>query len=894
MLKNRSLTSFWIVITLSLIAVGCQKPEPYEIRPNDRIVFLGNTFAERMGLFGYFESFLYSKFPNHQLTIRNLGWSADEITILPRPLGFGDLHQQLSDQEADVIFAFFGFNESFKGPKGLDRFQQDLEAFLQSLESNSYNGESAPRIVLVSPIAHEARNSNADFVEIRNTQLRIYSETMKSVAERKGVRFVDLFSPTLAWQPTDGIEALTINGIHLSEYGDWAVSQMLAAALGLVRTIPPPQSEANDNSESFRRLIYEKNYNFFIRWRGPNAEYIHGERKQFPGADRLPEEMQVYDSLIVDYDERIWRAEKPSPNEIWSSLPASTPIWFPTPGWSPPDDEAYPETETWGGPPLLSEEDALRSFTLAPGYSINLFASEKNFPIANPMALAFDNEGRLWVANTPTWPQPIPGRQPDDSVVILEDVDKDGRADKHTIFIDNLNMIHGFALGNGGAYISQAPNLIFVADTNRDDLADKFEVVLHGFGTEDIEHAINNFKWGPDGALYFMEGIFFHTQVESPLGPRRVYDAGAFRYKPSTDQFDVTLSHRFWNPWGQVFDQWGQNIMLDASAGDYYFTSSLTSNYIYPKEKGRRESEEPLSFAPDNIGPSGGMDLVDSPHFPEQAQGRLLSHQFVGFAGTRWYDIRENGTTYEVNMVQPDLLRSSDPYFRPIAMEYGPDGALYVIDFYSPTFENMSYPKRLESRDHTHGRIWRITYDELPVDTQPPIEGAPVDSLLDWLDDESAYTRNLVRKSLQERDAETVIPALQQWVNNQSIDPIDERVLLEALWISAGVDSLNENLLERLLHAKEPHVRAAAIRLLRYYPALLQEMDDHLAKLAKDPHIRVRLEAVLAAGFSDSPFARQWVESASQLSVDVGIHHAIDETMRYIHRRDSLSRLSLY
>ena len=250
----------------------------------------------------------------------------------------------------------------------------------------------------------------------------------------------------------------------------------MARSLGLVAEAAPPNVAGNATAESLRRTIYEKNYYFFIRWRGPNAEYIHGERNQMGGAENLLEEMAEYDQIVDAYDRRIWAMAKPTPNQVWQHVPQGSPVWHPTPQFkdTPPRPMG---PEEYQGVRVLSPQESLKTFRLPDGYAINLFASEQDFPIANPMALNFDAEGRLWVANTPTWPQPIPGEQPSDSIIILEDTDHDGVADKHTVFIDKLDMIHGFALGDGGAYISQVPHILHARDTDGDLRADK---VPHG------------------------------------------------------------------------------------------------------------------------------------------------------------------------------------------------------------------------------------------------------------------------------------------------------------------------------------------------------------------------------------------------------------------------------
>ncbi|MEX2015834.1 MAG: PVC-type heme-binding CxxCH protein [Candidatus Hydrogenedentales bacterium] len=267
-----------------------------------------------------------------------------------------------------------------------------------------------------------------------------------------------------------------------------------------------------------------------------------------------------------------------------------------------------------GGMPSYEARDpqvALERLHPAEGYEVSLFATEKDFPLGNPVALNFDAKGRMWVATMPTYPQRLPDQEPVDKIIILEDTDKDGRADKHTVFIDNLHLPTGFELGDGGVYIAAQPNLIFAKDTDGDDVADERHIILHGFGTEDSHHSISAFTWGPDGGLYFQEGTFHHSQVETPYGPVRLVDAGLFRYKPLLHWIEVFVSYPFANPWGHVFDRWGQNFIADASGGSNYVGLPITVNKIYPdKTRG-------MKVFTSVVRPTAGCEIVSSRHFPD-------------------------------------------------------------------------------------------------------------------------------------------------------------------------------------------------------------------------------------------------------------------------------------
>ena len=884
---------FQILIAASITGTYDNLPaqagvEPVEFRKNDSIAIIGNTFAERLHLFGYFETFLHSRFPDHQLRIRNLGWSADELTIMPRPRGFGDLRKQLEDQKADLVFACFGMNESFAGQTGLAPFRKDLDRFIEGLKEAKFNGASSPRLVLVSPIAHENVGGSHPDGTAHNKDLALYTAEMQKAAARHSTGFIDLFTPSAAWMRNAGGRRLTFNGIHLVEYGYWAVSQMMASALGLIGKPTPPDSSDHAASEKLRRAIYEKNYQFYFWWRAPNASYIHGGRNRSGGSRDLPRERRQQLRLIDAGDQGIWNLPKPGPQDVWKKVPvAGKPIWFPTPA-----DVSIPEPDKEPGPeepksekkgPVRTPAEALKSFQVADGYKVNLFASELDFPIANPLAMSFDARGRLWVANSPTWPHPLPGEQPGDSILILEDTDKNGIADKHSVFIDKLNMIHGFALGDGGAYISQAPNMIFARDTDGDDRSDWVRMVLHGFGTEDVEHAMNNFRWSPGGSIFFDQGIFYHTQVETPYGPSRVMDAAAFRYRPSESRLEVFLSHSFWNPYGILFDRWGRGIILDASAGQYYPMDVLSARYVYPKRKSRTNH---LSFHKLG-GIAAGCDYVRNRHFPPEAQGRFVVNHCVGNQGTHWQELTPTGAIYKSEQIDPSLVRSKDITFRPIAMAFGPDGALYILDFHSYIFENVHFAKRHPGRDHTHGRVWRISHKKRPLLKAPKITGQPVTELLELLKAYENSTRELARRELQERPGDTVIPMLEKWIADlDKSDPEHEHHLVEALWIRQGLSALDAALLKQILQGRAPQARMAAARVLRYWQNDIEGSIELLRKLVNDSDPRVRLEAVLACGFSASPQAQAVALEAAGHELGRGLKLALDQTMDYFERSE--------
>ena len=299
-----------LAVLLAGPAAAQEGAAPFRIERGDRIVFVGNTFAERLQLFPHFEALLTTLQPDDSLTFRNLGWSADEVTLQPRPLNFGDMHTHLREQEADVIFGAFGMNESFAGEAGLDDFRVALDTLLQSMQAKQYNGRSAPRIVLISPIAHERIERVPVDPAPRNRLLAMYTEAMRSVAAARGVRFIDLFTPTLRLVENRSLGDLTINGIHLNDRGNEIASRLMARSLGWPAADPTAPTTRDPALLGLADAIREKNQLFFYRWRAVNGEYIYGRRKEPFGVVNFPPEMRMLEEMIAAREKEIWRRAK--------------------------------------------------------------------------------------------------------------------------------------------------------------------------------------------------------------------------------------------------------------------------------------------------------------------------------------------------------------------------------------------------------------------------------------------------------------------------------------------------------------------------------------------------------------------------------------------------------
>jgi glucose/arabinose dehydrogenase/lysophospholipase L1-like esterase len=881
----RSLSFLALLVTVPFPSLLAQEL-PVKIQKGDHVVLVGNTLAERMQYAGHWETLLHSRFPQEELVVRNLGWSADEIGLRPRSKDFKDHKQTLADHKPNVLLAFFGFNESFAGPAGLAKFEKDLEGFLKAPQNiDNYStvrsnwdqttdksADLAPlpmlrQIVLISPIAHEnvKRHGLPDGVKT-NENLKLYTQVMLRVAARHKVPCIDLFNPTLKAM-ADSKQPLTINGVHLNEHGDQVVGEILDRALfGLP---PKAQNEQKIDVARLRAEVNEKNLQFFYDHRSVNGFYIYGGRKEPFGVVNFPAEFAKLRKMIANRDRRIW--------EVAQGKKISSVI----------DDSNTGELtriETNFKTPVLltTPEESRKKMKLAEGYEVNLFASEEEFPdLQNPVQFAFDAKGRLWVTTMPSYPQYLPGTPVNDKILILEDTNGDCKADKQTVFADKLHVPTGIELGDGGCYVAQQPNLVFLKDTNGDDVADERTIVLHGFDSADSHHSISAFTWDQGGALYFEEGTFHHTQVETPYGPTRCVNAGVFRFEPRTHRFSTFVSYQFANPWGHIVDGWGQNFIADASGGDNYYGTAFSGDLDYPDKHGGMKK-----FLVKQWRPTAGCELVSSRNFPAEAQGNFLLNNCIGFQGVLQYKMKDEGSGFAADPVEP-LLSSSDPNFRPVDIEFAPDGSLFLCDWFNPLVGHMQHNIRDPNRDHTHGRIWRVRYAKQPLVTPSKIAGETLVSLLDTLKNvPEERTRYRIRTELRGRPTEEVLAEVKKWTSGLDAKKVeDQHQFLEALWIHQQHDVVNEPFLKQMLRSPEPKARAAATRVLCYWRDRVAKPLELLKAQVNDENPRVRLEAIRALSFFDNQEAIDIATESLIYDQDDYLKYTLQETMNTLEKR---------
>jgi len=484
----------------------------------------------------------------------------------------------------------------------------------------------------------------------------------------------------------------------------------------------------------------------------------------------------------------------------------------------------------------------LAAMQVADGYEVNLFAADPM--ITKPLQMNFDPQGRLWVSSSSVYPQIRPGEVANDTVTVLEDRDGDGRADAHTVFADGLLMPTAVLPGDGGAYVANSTEFLHLTDTDGDGKADTRRVVLSGFGTEDTHHIIHTFRWGPDARLYFNQSIYIHSHVETPRGVRRLNAGGIWRFAPESLALDVFA--RGWvNTWGHAFDRWGRSLVTDGAGGEGIY-------YGFPGAAYQTAAGTPRILHGMNPGSPKycGLEIVDGRHLPDDAQGQLITNDFRANRVCR-FRLAEQGSGFASEKLT-DLIHSQRVTFRPIDVKMGPDGAIYIADWYNPIIQHGEVDFRDERRDRTHGRIWRVTAKGRPALPRIDFTKLSTPELLDQLKSPESYARDMAKRVLFARGSETVVPELTKWLASlDSLDPDFERLRLEALRLRQGLDrgskqDVDAGLLKAVLVSPDSRARAAAARIVCDWADRLDAPVELLAPTADDPSALVRLEGVRA------------------------------------------------
>ncbi|WP_304516864.1 PVC-type heme-binding CxxCH protein [Cecembia rubra] len=891
--RAKSLLKHLAIFSLLVSLFQCSQKEGIKINKGDHIILIGNNLGSRMMDYGLFETELHMRYPDSLLYIRNMcdggntpGFRPHSGRVSPWAFpgaedfqtefaNFSDSqgHFETPDEwlyrhKADVILAFFGYNESFQGELGLDNYKAELEAFIKHTLQQNYNGSTPPQLAIISPIAFEDLSATKDLPNgvNENKNLELYTLAMKEVAEKHKVLFVNAFKPSKKWY-TSSSEPLTIDGSQLNEIGYEKLAVLLADEIfGKVKP------KASKHRDLIHEMVMEKNWMWHNDYKIPNGVHVYGRRYKPFGPDNYPAELEKIRQMTAIRDEAIWMAARGERIDLAAADKQTLEL--------PPVETNY-DPQRNGNLTYLYGQDAIDQLIVPEGYKIELFASEVEFPdLANPVQMSFDNKGRLWIATCPSYPHYKPGdKRPNDKIIILEDTDGDGKADKQTVFADGLHLPMGFEIAPEGVYVSQGTHLKILIDSDGDDRADRIEILLSGFDDHDTHHVISAFAADPSGAIYMGEGVFLHSNVETSYGPVRATNGGFFRYNPSRHHLERTAQLSIPNPWGIAFDEWGQNFFAETSGPDVMW---MMPGSVLPRYGEATHKSYNLIEDSHRVRPTSGLEFVSSRHFPDEVQGDLLINNTIGFLGMKQHAIEDDGTGYKTRH-RLDLVKGNDKNFRPVDMEFAPDGSLYFIDWHNVLIGHMQHNARDPLRDHVHGRVYRITYPSRPLVEPAKINGASIPELLDNLKLPEFRTRYRTRRELRGRDADQVLKGITTWTSNlDKNDPKYEAYLLEALWVSWGLNKVEQRLLKQLLQANDFRVRAAAVRVLRYSGHQVKDQAELLMQAVKDPHGRVRLEAIVAASWLSKEKGLPILAEAEKMPLDNWMVHAHEAAVAHI------------
>ncbi len=296
-----------------------------------------------------------------------------------------------------------------------------------------------------------------------------------------------------------------------------------------------------------------------------------------------------------------------------------------------------------------------KSFKVAEGFEVNLYAADPQ--IAKPIQMNFDPQGRLWIASSEIYPHIKPGEVANDKILIVEDKDGDGVADKTTVFADGLLIPTAVMPGDGGAYVGNSTELLHLKDTDGDGKADVRKTELAGFGTEDTHHILHTLRWGPGGNLYFNQSIYIHSHIETPYGVRRLNGGGIWKYRPAAMDLEVVMRGMV-NSWGHHFDRWGQSFCTDGAYGEGI-------NYTFPGAA--FVTAVGMDRILKGLNPGSpkhcGLEILSGRHLPEEWQGNMITNDFRGHRVCRFV-VTENEAGY-VSREQVELIKTDHVAFRP-------------------------------------------------------------------------------------------------------------------------------------------------------------------------------------------------------------------------------------
>ena len=845
-----------VVGLLPILASGRAETLPkVALGEEDVVVLLGGANLVLAQRAGHLETLLVRIFSERGRSprFRNLSWEGDTVFVQStiserwRQRKFGDWPGQLDFVGADVVLAQYGKMESLDGEEGLPAFRDAYARLIGEWE------RKVERIILVTPLAFEPTgNPLLPDAEACNRMLERYAEVIGGLARDRGHAFVDLFHPHR--ERVRKGERWTSNGLHLRPDRQWEAALAFARAADL-EAVPIREDSP------LLAAVRERNRLWYEYWRPANWKCLFGDdgdrvfgkpAGEYPS---LRAEWQRYPALVEETERRI------------AQLVAGV----------EPESAAERETGTRGwsvrGEAGQSAGEALAAFRVPEGLEINLFASEAD-GLVNPLAMRWDADGSLHVACSLTYPQLEPGEVGNDFILRLKDTDGDGRADESRVFADGLCIPTGLEVASDGILVAQGTELLLLRDTDRDGRADESRWMLGGFGNGDTHQTSNSLVWSPGGELWWCQGDGIESRVETHRGVSRLFRAGVFRFRPERLQLDALLDDFMGpgNPWGIAFDDWGQGLVIDGAGGISHLTPAMipTGHRLRLPTIGR---------------PGGycGIDVASGPALPPSLQGDFLIGDYKPNAVSR-FSLARKGSGFEVVWEDP-VLSSSDTRFRPVDVKMGPDGAIYVCDWYNQVICHQDDSFRDPGRDRAHGRIWRISAPS--ASPASGLVGLPVGTLVGNLASAHRWVRDQSRRLLLRGNRRVVREELALWTGSvrrgeRGEGAAREFLLMQALMTHETLDLVEESLLEDCVRAGDPRVRAYAARTTGRWHDRLSHPGEILDRLVLDPDPLVRLEAIVACGSIPEVASVRTAARAMSLPVDTWIEYAFTQAVRHL------------
>lgn len=455
----------------------------------------------------------------------------------------------------------------------------------------------------------------------------------------------------------------------------------------------------------------------------------------------------------------------------------------------------------------LSPHDALNAFTLPSEFEIQLVAAEPD--IQKPLNMAFDIKGRLWLTDSSEYPYPVkPKTRGKDTIKILEDTNGDGRADKITTFAEGLNIPMGLYPYKNGVIAFSIPDIKFYEDTDGDDKADKVTKLFGPMGFERDTHGMNNsFRRGFDGWLYANHGFNNQTSVSGSDGHNiKMHSGNTYRMRLDGSRIEH-FTHGQVNPFGSTFDEKGNLFTADCHSKPIY--QILRGGY-YPsfgKPHDGLGFVKPMMEHLHGSTAIAGVEIISGEQFPPEYQGNFFSGNVMTCRLNRNSPVYHGSTI--VVKEESDFLSTTDPWFRPVDVRLGPDGSLYVADFYNKIIGHYEVPLDHPGRDRHSGRIWRIVRKDQPhghVDYSK----MSVPQLIELLGSSNMTTRMLITDYLSDQKGQEAIASLQQAV----IEAKQPTIVVHSFWVLFRLNALMDALITQAVSSPSELVRIHAAKIL--------------------------------------------------------------------------------